>query len=494
MIENPMHRDDRGEVDRKLKFWSILVFTIILLAGLALLAYIGFYNRYWADDYCYNRDFDTLGVIKTIGTYFAQGQEAKRGYSTNRYALTLISGIFYQAGLPGTQIQAAVIILTWLACLYWAGSQLFKKGIPKNVLFLGCAFLLYFTLIFSPHRFQVLYWQAGVHYSYTLIFGCLLVGLIFTEKKTKVNFASINGLSALVGFIAGGLSETSCAYLIGVIGLLVVWTWIGKKKAQPWGDQAFQTAVFALGGLLASFAVLLLSPSNVRYDDMRSNHPPSIASLPILAARFAAFFITDSLRSLPAPHLVFMAFFMALSVLGSALHNEKAAGSLRASLFWISVTAIVTFTLIVAIQAPTAYFYSSQAAPRTQSLSRFTMFVGLAVIAWNTVRAVSSRIRPDALLRIALAVLFISSIYTIEHVISNYRELPGYMHLARDWDARDEFIKDARRDGLVRIEIPAIDTSVINVRDIIRSKNVDGWSSNCGSEYYGMEAFYAVHP
>jgi hypothetical protein len=354
--------------------------------------------------------------------------------------------------------------------------------------------LLYFTLIFSPHRFQVLYWQAGVHYSYTLIFACLLVGLIFMKKKSTVHFALINGLSALVGFIAGGLSETACAYLIGVIGLLVVGIWIGKKKSQPWADQAFPTALFALTGLLASFAVLILSPSNARYADMRSNHPPSITSLPLLAARFAAFFITDSLRSLPAPHLVLVAFFMALPILSSTLRKEKISGSLRESLFRIAVTIIVTFLLIVAIQAPTAYFYSSQAAPRTQSLSRFTIFMGLAVIAWNSVRAISSRIRPAALFWIALAVFLFSSIYTIEQIITNYQELPGYIQRASAWDIRDEFIKEARSDGLVRIEIPAIDTSVINVRDIVRSKRMDDWSSNCGSDYYGVEALYAVHP
>jgi hypothetical protein len=493
-MSNEIKEYERGKVNRKIGFWSVLIFTTVLLAGLALLAYLGYYNRYWADDYCYNRDFDNLGVIKTIGTYFEQGQEAKRGYSTNRYSLTLISGIFYQAGLSGTQIQASVIILSWLACLYWAGRNIFKSGIPKGILFLGCAFLLYFTLIFSPHRFQVLYWQAGVHYSYTLILGCLLVSLIFMKKENNAHFALINGLSTVIGFIAGGLSETACAYLIGVFGLLVIGAWLGKKKDQPWADQAFQTGVFALVGLLASFAVLVLSPSNARYEDMRSNHPPSIASLPLLAARFAAFFITDSLRSLPAPHLVLIAFFMALPILSSALQKDFINGSLRESLSWITVTIIVTFTLIVAIQAPTAYFYSSQAAPRTQSLSRFTMFLGLAIIAWNTVRAISSRIQPAALIWVALVILLLSSIYTIEHIITNYQELPGYIQRASAWDLRDEFIKEARSKGLVRIEISAIDTSVINVRDIVRSKRMDDWSSNCGSEYYGVEALYAVHP
>ena len=45
----------------------IPIFALILfLAGVALFAYLGIYNRYWADDWCYNADLHDLGFINTV--------------------------------------------------------------------------------------------------------------------------------------------------------------------------------------------------------------------------------------------------------------------------------------------------------------------------------------------------------------------------------------------------------------------------------------------
>ena len=49
---------------RQFNRWTILLGILVTFAGLALLAYMGFYNRYWGDDWCYNRDFKTSAYGK----------------------------------------------------------------------------------------------------------------------------------------------------------------------------------------------------------------------------------------------------------------------------------------------------------------------------------------------------------------------------------------------------------------------------------------------
>src|SRR5688500_7857599 len=75
---------------------------LIVVSGLATLASLGFYNRYWADDWCYNNDFKHQGIVKAVGNYLATGDDADRGYSTNRYSLTLLAGWLYLLGIFGT--------------------------------------------------------------------------------------------------------------------------------------------------------------------------------------------------------------------------------------------------------------------------------------------------------------------------------------------------------------------------------------------------------
>ena len=48
------------------KKFALIVGLVIFLAGVSLFAYLGYYNRTWADDWCYNADFRNLGFLETI--------------------------------------------------------------------------------------------------------------------------------------------------------------------------------------------------------------------------------------------------------------------------------------------------------------------------------------------------------------------------------------------------------------------------------------------
>ena len=479
---------------KKSGYFTIILGCCVVLTGLILLAYMGFYNRYWGDDWCYNRDFKELGLLKTVGTYFCTGEEAARGYSTNRYSLTLFSGLLYLPGLLGTQILATLTICLWLGSLFWVLSNLSRPApIPKIILFLAAAFLLYYNLYLSPQRFQTLYWQAGVHYSATAIFGLYILGLITLQMAREKPSRAAMYAAAPLAFLAGGFSETGCAYLISGLTLFLLAAWLGKRKGQEWARKSLATIMVALLALVAALAVLVASPSNVRYGEMAANPAPPLM-VPVLALEYAFNFIVDSSKSLPIPHVVFVVFFAALSVLSATIAPRKSPLDFKRAGLLLLLTAVVVFLLIAAIQAPTAYFYSAPPDPRGQSLSRFTMLTGLALGAWAVGQAIAGQWAKKWVALLAMLLLILGYVYTARCVAITYAELPGFIQRAQLWDERDAFIQTARAEGNMLVEVRAIDTCQIGTKDIVRSKATDKWVSNCAAGYYGLQAIRIIPP
>jgi len=481
---------------RQLNRWTILAGILVTFAGLALLAYMGFYNRYWGDDWCYNRDFKNLGVWNTMETYFSTGDQAHTGYSTNRYALTLLSGLFFLPGIFGTQIVATVIILLWLAGLAWAVSNISKltRPVPGIVILLASSLLLYFNLFFSTQRFQVLYWQAGVHYSFTAISAVYLLGMITSQMAAEKEDKLIRVLIAPLAFLAGGLSEIGAVYLLAGLTLALLTCWYFKRKQAPWVARTFPTVGIAFFFLLLAIIVLIVSPSNSRYGDM-SVKPTNFFLVPLLSFRYAIDFMIQSFKSLPFPHLVLIAFFICLAIASRFISAESSQADLLKTLIAAAFVLIVTWLLISAVQAPGVRFYSAPPDPRGQSLSRFTMLAGLACVAWLFGGYLYALLPRTWLNLLAVAGLLIAFGYSARLIKTNYGELPGFIHRAQLWDQRDAAIKAAKAQGSQLVEVIVIDTKGLGVQDIMRSKDMEKDSVvSCGSEYYGVAAIKAISP
>ncbi len=479
---------------KKISTTTVLISGCVLLLGLGLLAYIGFYNRYWGDDWCYNRDFKNLGAIGAVGTYFFSGDAALRGYSTNRFSLTLLSGLSYLPGIIGTQVMALLIIVLWLGALLWIGLNLAKitDQTPRMVGILGVVFLLYYVLYLDPDRFEILYWRSGVHYSYTIILGLYILGLITHQMRRKEPGKLAVFLAAPLAFVAGGLSETGCAFLVSAMFLMLAAGWVGKRRQLDWAVRSFPTTLVAFIFLLASMLVLIVSPSNSRYGDM-AVRSTSLLAVPFISFEFTLNFIVDLLKSLPLPHLIVIVFFGSLSVLSAFWASTRRVITLKGIGLSLLVTAVITFLLIAAVQAPSVKFYSSYPEPRAQSLSRFTMLSGLAVMAWMVGQAVIQQWPKQWLVVIALIGIGLGTVYTARLITVNYAELPGYIYRAELWDQRDRDIRQASAQGQKRLDVTVIDTHEIGVQDIMRSKDMNGnWVSTCGSGYYGLDAIKAI--
>jgi fumarate reductase subunit C len=480
----------------KLEQNSISLSILIVVSGLVMLAHLGFYNRYWADDWCYNDDFKHQGIVKAVGNYLATADDADRGYSTNRYSLTLIAGLLYLLGIFGTQILATLTIVLWVIALLWVGQNLnrFRSFTTNPILILASALLLFYTLYLSTHRFQILYWHSGVlPYSWTIISGLFILGLI-TSQLTRVQPSkSVIFTAAFVSFLGGGFSEIGSAFLFSGATLLLLAAWWGKRRSQEWAVKTYLTIFTAWIFLLMAIIALALSPSNIRYADL-NKEPNNPFLVPFLSMRNAFGFILYSLLGLPIPHAIFLAAFISLGVLSRT--TQDAPYNIGRSVQAIIWTMLITFLLVVAIQAPTTYLYTAPPDPRGQSLSRFVVLTGMAITAWIFGVTVSSNVRKGdggmtPLLQTFLPVtlLLIGCVYTARATLNIYQELPGFIERAQLWDARDAQIKTAIAQGITQIEIIAIDTKDIDTRDIIRSEAFGKWVTDaCGVKYYDAEA------
>lgn len=482
----------------KLARVAIFAATLCTIAGLAAMSYLGFFNRYWGDDWCYNADFKELGVGGTVGTYFFTGEDAHRGYSTNRYSLTLLSGVLFLAGISGAKITAALVIICWLASLLWLFSTLSKlPGFPSlGIVVLGSALLIYYTLYISPQRFQVLYWVSGIHYNFSIIAGICMAGLI-AHQITQANRDKVfDYLAAPLAFAGGGLSETGCAYLLSGSLLFLLITTYFRSKSTPWAVKAFPTTLLIFLGLLASLAALALSPSNDRAAAIATESTDWLNTI-LLSFRYALDFIVDSFRSLPTPHLAFTATFIALAILSGRSDIDAKSLNMWKTMLVMLFIGIVVWLLISAVQAPSVRFYSAPPDPRGKSLARFTLLAGLALSACIAGQTIASRVKLSShMLHLGAAlILLLGSGYIARTIPSVYAELPDFRERAELWDTRDTAIRTAQAQGVTQLEVLVIDMKGIGVRDVMSSILMNGeWVSTCASDYYGLEAIKAGNP
>ncbi len=470
---------------------TFILGNAIVLAGLALLACLGFYNRYWADDWCYSADARTLGTIPATLQYF---DTETTGYSSNRYSLTFFSALTENMlGMFGNQVVATVTIVLWLIGLVWIGRNLSRliRPVPTSVILLAMGFLLFYNLYLSPQRFQILYWRSGVlPYSTAVIFWLLILGFITQQMIREAPVKWVNFVVAPLAFLAAGLGEISSVYLFSGTTLLLLGIWLAKRGGQAWAEKSFQTTLVAWLFLLLGMLALIVSPSNVRLANMEARQSPLLL-VPVKSLRHALDFIVDAGRSLPVPHAIFGVSIFALAVL-----SNRSTVSFQRALLTIAATAVATYLLIVAIQAPSAYFYSAPPDPRGQSLSRFTLLAGIMVMAWTAGSWLAGRLSGNRLAIASIVVLFVGFAYTARSISTIYAELPGFIYRAQIWDERDAIIEQAKGQGITQVEVPVIDTAQIHTRDMFGSKGkgMTEFSENCAARYYGVDGLKADLP
>lgn len=457
-------------------FITLLIVILILLAGYGI---AGWQSRYLADDYCYDAQFNQYG--------FFQGQVDSylnpMPYSSNRYSLTLFSGLAWLLGgvkimplLPG----AAIVI--WSLVLIYSidqGLKHFQIQQPTFIVAFTATVIVFYTLLLATNQYQNLFWRSGMlTYLVPLVFNVLLIGQFFNALRSKQQ-AIIKFLGLVIlSWVAAGFSEIVFAIQAGFWGLALLGSlWFRRAPA-------VKAAIAILIGTLMGFFLLVFNPTNaLRQSPFHS--PAPLWTVIITALQFAKDFFFDSVRGMWLPLLMLLGTGAALGWLVFPPRRFR----FRSGLILLLGLAIGTYLLLVCNMAPTIWAMSAYPdqrglLPGTFVLCLFFFSAGVWFGSAGSSLA-QNFISPHIKAATSFLLLFVLSGYLLHFIPSTYGLIDAYRARAMDWDARNEQIIASRSAGQSHIVVAGID-SIAQIFEL--QPNEDHWVNRCAARYYQVES------
>jgi hypothetical protein len=465
-----------------------IVFVIgVMTSGLALLSYaiLGFFSRYYADDYCMS------GLVFQRGFWQAQ-IEQYTGWS-NRYAGMLVLSVSELFGRSSIRVWTALVIFLLVAALAWTLAQLnrwLKLSLSKWLLILLAELTVFFTILFSPQLYQSLFWRIGlITYTLPLVFLIFLIGLvIFYSIQTNTAHIPRTGIIAcfLLAFFAGGFSETYITLQTSLFffGLMASYFLAKNPSRRNW----LAMMIAALIGSLLALAVVLAAPGNtVRLAAMPP--APGFLALAKMAVYHAFLFIY---RTLAANSLqtILAVFIPSLAVYG--FYSGRDVPRWRPSHLILALLLVPAagFVTIAVIMAPSAYIQSSYPDGRVLVQASFLMAIMLMItgvltgIIFSLLHKWAEEPVPLYLQWLVASFVFILLLYPLYDARKNVALLPEYQARAISWDARDARIRAARQSGEFTVVVKGF-----NAPGNLAEFQTDprDWVNQCAASFYDVK-------
>ncbi|MCK6585538.1 MAG: hypothetical protein HUU11_07810 [Anaerolineales bacterium] len=462
---------------------------ILFLSGLALVAYLGYYNRYWADDWCYNADLERLGFWGTV-----KGYTHITTYASNRFSLTLFSGLLNFGGVFGVQAMTGFAILFWVWGMYRLLGHinaLTDLRFPKITILLVTAIIVYYSIHLAPHLYQSLYWRSGLlPYTAPVVFGVWVFALVLSPAVREARVFPLATLTGVLAFLGGGFSEAGNAALTAVLAVYVIACLMFRRR--EWARATLPFAVVALLASVSAMAVLIASPTT-DYRLGLYEAPPGLTEFPRLLFYHTYEFLALNALDMPLTHTIIFGTLLLVGALSASLTAKRPkAGT---SLLAVSAIAVFTFALVAASFAPSVYIESSLPALRARIIAQFLFILGYGLIAFLAGFSLRQHVhwqRTDRVLAVVLILFYAHGAYS---VALDAGKIPLYAERAMVWDERDLEIRQSKEQGILEIHVRGIDgASVGGIRDFMDARGPGYWVNNCAVRYYGVEAIYATLP
>jgi hypothetical protein len=464
--------------------------------ALASYAYLGFFSRYVADDYCF------AGVLRLHG--FWRDQAAWYTGWTGRFSIIFAMAVAESVGVRTVTLLPALALASWLAVLIWLLWQLALLAELSSPISLAVGLgiiVLAGTLFVTPNVFQSLYWQSNM-FAYTApliaFLGALGMGVygFRARRRRRISFWWAPGI-AFAAFVAGGFSETNVAvqilacFMAGIACHIVP-----PASARP---ARFAPILSALAGSLAALLAEWVAPGNAVRNAQLPPHPAP--ALLIAATMFESVRFVVGSRGTTFARLLEPFFGTAILLLvlrpfhrtGGEPHAPPIGRTLRLA----AAALLCGFLLVAASVLPTIWAYGPSAIllDRVRIVPAFIAASTASFLGWllgETLGALDValllRRRPTGISVVPIAILLLLGPPSAA-ITANLTLIPALRLDAQRWDARDRMIRDAARRGEATVTVP-VWPSAGGLLDIGAAR--DAWITHCAEDYYGIRKIRAV--
>ncbi len=406
------------------KKFALILGLVLSLAGVGLFAYLGYYNRTWADDWCYNADFRNLGFLETVRGYLYNVT-----YTPSRYSVTIFAGLLQAFKTLGLQLMTPLTIIFWvagLAYLFYNFAYLAGYRLSKWLAILASATIVYFSIYLSPQIYQSLYWRTGMlTYTTPLVFLPWIFVFITEQSKREKPSSIWTVFIFVLALLGGGFSEASCTVLVSTLGLYTLIAGIGYRQKRPWAEKTFVPALVALVGALLAMALLVFAPTTqIRKE--RYGSPAGLVELAVLLYQFTYAFFVLSIKDYQNIVIIAMSIFSGFLFFPSVKVDKPLKILLLAAL-----VGLLAVFLVAASLAPSAYVERGLPADRTIIIPRFIAVFGFVVAGWLSGLALREMYTAKWLETLAVVLLLATYVLSVVFAQSNRRENPEFMHNGR---------------------------------------------------------------
>ena len=464
-----------------LKKFTLLVGLLIFLAGVGLYVYLGYYNRYWADDWCYNADFKNLGFIETV-----RGYSYNTTYTPSRYSVTIFAGLIQAFETLGMQLMTPLTIIFWVAglvYLFYNFARMAGYHLSRWVLVLLAAMIVYFSIYLSPHIYQSLYWRTGMlTYTTPLVFIPWIFVFITEQAKREKTSSLLTVLIFVLAILGGGFSEASSTILVSTLGLYTVIAGIGCYQKRFWAKKTFIPALVGLVGAVIAINLLIFAPTTqIRKE--RYGEPAGLVELVALLFQFTYAFFVLSIKNYQNILLIISSLFTGFIFFPS---HQKADKPVKILLLAAAI-GILGVLMVAASLAPSAYVERGIPADRTIIIPRFIVILTFVACGYLTGFALCQMLKVRWLEALAAVLLLASYAFPAYTLSLTADWIPIYAQRTQAWDEREFDIQTAIAERAEYADVFAIDGYPVGgIRDFDPPDKKGFWITKCAMDYYDL--------
>lgn len=458
----------------------LVVGLIVLFGGLCLFIFLSYYNRYWADDWCYNADYRLKGFMETLRGYFYDTT-----YTPSRYSVTIFAGLLNIFEILGVQWMTPLTILFWVVGLVFLFRNIARLAgfqIDSALIAFISALIVYFSIYLTPHLYQSLYWRTGLlTYTTPLVLTTWLFVLITRQGLVTQPSNWETVLAGLLALLTGGCSEAGTTVLISALGIYIGVALIYRKQA--WSQKTLIIALVSLACSIIALGLLIFAPSTL-IRKARYGAPTSLADLPRLMFNYTYAFFVLSVKDY---HHILIALIAGL--IGFVYPVAGARSYKFSQYIWLDVAVVAVAVLLVAAAlTPSIYIEKGLPAPRTMIIPRFIAVIGFVVGGWVAGSAFRDIWKAQWLQTSAVFLLAISFVFPAYTIVKLSDVVGIYAQRTQAWDVRETIIQQALHAGSARVTVTAIDgLPVGGIRDFDTKEKVGYWITQCAADYYGIK-------